>query len=470
MAAVRAELDMAILGAGPTGLGAAHRLVAHGHQDWRLFERAPEAGGLAASVTDEAGYTWDLGCHVQHSHYQLFDELMEELLGHEWQPHRRETWVQVGTQLVPYPFQHSLHLLPDDLRARCQRDLAAAPGPRGGPPRDFHAWILASFGAGIAEAFMLPYNRKVWACPPDRLGTSWVRERVAPASGPGPRGQGDHGWGPNAWFRYPARGGAGEPWRRLAARLPPARLQLGRAAVAIDLERRRLQLADGEQVGYRRLISTLPLDQLLHLTHDASLVRQAGRLRHASVHVLGLGLTGAPPARLAGKTWVYFPDPDLPFHRVTLLSRYAPANLPAGDSGWSLLAEVSEDPDRPGDGAALEGAVVDGLVAAGVLTGPDQVVHLWRRRLEHGYPTPFLGRDRLLEELTPRLEAAGVYSRGRFGAWRYEVSNQDHSFMQGVEVVDRLLLGSPEPTLETPELVNRPGRRPAPPLPRAVNE
>jgi hypothetical protein len=40
-----------------------------------------------------------------------------------------------------------------------------------------------------------------------------------------------------------------------------------------------------------------------------------------------------------------------------------------------------------------------------------------------------------------------VYSRGRFGAWKYEVGNMDHSFMQGVEVVDRLLNETEEYTL-----------------------
>jgi hypothetical protein len=49
-----------------------------------------------------------------------------------------------------------------------------------------------------------------------------------------------------------------------------------------------------------------------------------------------------------------------------------------------------------------------------------------------------------------------VYSRGRFGAWKYEVSNQDHSLMQGVECVNHLLRGEEELTVRKPETVNRP--------------
>lgn len=37
-----------------------------------------------------------------------------------------------------------------------------------------------------------------------------------------------------------------------------------------------------------------------------------------------------------------------------------------------------------------------------------------------------------------------IYSRGRFGAWKYEVGNMDHSFMQRVEMVERILLGNEE--------------------------
>jgi hypothetical protein len=42
------------------------------------------------------------------------------------------------------------------------------------------------------------------------------------------------------------------------------------------------------------------------------------------------------------------------------------------------------------------------------------------------------------------LEPRGIFSRGRFGSWKSEIGNQDHSLRQGVELVDRWLDGSEE--------------------------
>jgi hypothetical protein len=75
--------------------------------------------------------------------------------------------------------------------------------------------------------------------------------------------------------------------------------------------------------------------------------------------------------------------------------------------------------------------------------------------LTPGYPTPSLERNAILHDVLPALEQHRIFSRGRFGAWKYEVSNQDHSFMQGVEVVDRIRYNRAEPTLNLPELVNQ---------------
>jgi UDP-galactopyranose mutase len=62
-----------IIGAGPTGLGAAWRLKELGEHDFLVLDASPEAGGLSRSFRDERGFTWDIGGHVLFSHYPYFD-------------------------------------------------------------------------------------------------------------------------------------------------------------------------------------------------------------------------------------------------------------------------------------------------------------------------------------------------------------------------------------------------------------
>jgi hypothetical protein len=65
---------------------------------------------------------------------------------------------------------------------------------------------------------------------------------------------------------------------------------------------------------------------------------------------------------------------------------------------------------------------------------------------EYAYPVPTLERDQALAVIQPRLEALKIYSRGRFGGWKYEVGNMDHSVMQGVEWAQRMLEAGQETT------------------------
>ena len=48
----------------------------------------------------------------------------------------------------------------------------------------------------------------------------------------------------------------------------------------------------------------------------------------------------------------------------------------------------------------------------------NEVVSLYHRRLEHGYPTPSVGREAVLKEALPWLQEKGLWSRGRFGSYR----------------------------------------------------
>lgn len=461
-----------VLGAGPTGLGAAWRLLEHGYADFELYEQLGTPGGLAASMVDEKGFLWDIGGHVQFSHYPYFDHLMDLLLGERWIDHEREAWVWMRERFIPYPLQNNLHRLPPEDLYRCLEGIVDASRQASRRPANFQEWVDAIFGKGLAETFMNPYNFKVWGYPLADLEYAWIGERVAVTDLKRVLknvvfGHDDIAWGPNNAFRFPLHGGTGAIWTALAARLPAARVHFDRRLEHLDTRRRRLRFADGSETSYDILISTIPLDRLLACSDLHELEPLSRRLVHSSTHVVGLGLRGQTPEHLRTKCWMYFPEPDAPFYRATVFSNYSPNNVPAG-SHWSLMTEVSESPAKPVDHERVVEDCIQGVITTRLLDDSERIVSRWHHRVEHGYPTPFLGRGEFLDAALIRLMELGIYSRGRFGAWKYEVSNQDHSCMQGVECVDRILFGVEESTVWHPDIVNGPrpyaraGRRPSP--------
>ena len=96
-------------------------------------------------------------------------------------------------------------------------------------------------------------------------------------------------------------------------------------------------------------------------------------------------------------------------------------------------------------------AVLDGLVAEDILTAKDLelVDSTFLIHAGHAYPIPSVDRDEALAVIQGYLEQHEIYSRGRFGSWKYEIGNQDHSLMQGVELVDRWLDGTEEKVFKT---------------------
>lgn len=472
-----------IIGGGPTGLGAAWRLHEAGCTSWELFEKDGQVGGLASSHVDQHGFTWDLGGHVVFSHYDYFGRVLDSVLKDAWVEHVREARIWMCERFIPYPLQNNIRHLPTQELWECLEGLLDVRDSAGPPPATFADWIVRSFGPGLARVFMTPYNRKVWAAEPAELGTQWVGDRVATVDLKRIlrnviEGRDDLGWGPNATFLFPLHGGTGRIWQAMAERLPAERLHLTAEVAGIDAAEKTVHLADGRTIRYDWLITTMPMDLLLRKISDLrfqiSNPSLGHGLRYSGTHVIGVGLDGPVPEHLASTCWMYFPEPELPFYRVTVFSNYSPNNVPHPGRQWSLMAEVSE----PGSSRVARDAscvrpfvspqdaqrmtndetvqrTLDGLRAARLIPPGAVVTSLWHRRIEHGYPTPALDRDRLLDEIEPRLYSMNILSRGRFGAWKYEVGNMDHSFMQGVEAANHIVFGEPETTMRFPSEVNR---------------
>ncbi|KAK8081190.1 hypothetical protein PG997_009008 [Apiospora hydei] len=499
------NVDVLVIGAGPTGLGAAKRLQQTNLASWLIVDSNETPGGLASTDVTPEGFLYDVGGHVIFSHYKYFDDCINEALPQEsdWYTHQRVSYVRFQGGWVPYPFQNNIAVLDPEERARCLEDLVDAAlearvRAAADKPRNFDEWNIRNVGNRLNEIFMRPYNFKVWAVPTTKMNATWVGERVA---APNVKllvrnavlGKVAGGWGPNSTFRFPAHGGTGGIWTALAGTLEAGRTRFGgeRGTVArVDAEGRKVHLKDGTVVKYGSLISTMALDQLAEAMGDTKLQQMCKPLFYSSTNVVGVGIRGERPERIGDKCWtlfltkagrpqLYFVEDNCPFYRATIFSNYSPNNQPGpdvelatqqlangekpatdGKAGkkpgpyWSVMLEVSESAYKPVRHETLLADCLRGLVATELLAPGDEIVSSYVRRFEHGYPTPSVERDGALAEALPHLRDKGILSRGRFGGWKYEVGNQDHSFMQGVEAVDNVVSGGIELTLNSPDFVN----------------
>jgi protoporphyrinogen oxidase len=320
-------------------------------------------------------------------------------------------------------------------------------------------YLNETFGRELTRRVMAPLNHKMWTLQPHELSSVWVRAR----SGSALRNVAeldvrrllrhtlanadDPSWDETTLVRYPAHGGMGSVWRAAADEIGAEHVRFGARIVAVHTRARCVDFADGSAMRYSHLISTMPLDSLLGLCVDRPDVADlAQRLRRSGALLFGFGVEGSLPERYTGVHSFQCPEPDLPFWRVTIPSNVSPGTVPDARS-YAVLCEISCDPSQlaPID-ERLRHAVRSGLERIGLLRAGGRIVSTFEHTFSHGYPLPFLGRDAVLAQIHRQLEACDIFSRGRFGGWRYEVSNQDYAFAQGAEVVRRILRGEPERT------------------------
>lgn len=436
-----------IIGAGPTGLGAAYRLQELGYKSWHIYEKESFVGGLASSFRDAEGFTWDTGGHVIFSHYRYFDKLFEKFLKKKYLEHNRESWIWVFNRFVPYPFQNNIKYLPKDKLLKCIDGLIDVQKDRS-KPKNFKEWILSIFGKGIAGCFMFPYNLKVWQTPLEDMSKNWIAERVSVIDLKRILrnvilDEEDVDWGPNSKFKFPLYGGTGGFFGQFE-RYIKNNLSLEKEVIQIDIESKKLGLKNKEKVNYDLLINTMPIDQLINSLKNKreNLEKAAQELKYSSVLVVGVGLK----KRIGtSKCWVYFPENKFPFYRITFFSNYSPHNTPKGKYA-SLICEVPYSDWRKVNKKRVVEDVIKGLIGAKIIDKRDKelIVSRYLIQRDYAYPVPTLHRDKALKEIQLFLEKNNIYSRGRFGAWKYEIGNMDHSVMMGKEIVDRILKGAKE--------------------------
>ena len=215
--------------------------------------------------------------------------------------------------------------------------------------------------------------------------------------------------------------------------------------VSIDVEAKQVRFSDSLQESYDMLMSTMPIDMLVRsLAHCPDNVSSAAEeLEHNGVFMVGIGYK-TPLAD--EKSWMYFLQDHVPFYRATNFAKYSPNKVPGSDteSYSSYMTEVSYSRYKPESTEGLAERVEESLRTSGVVAGRPEIASMHVEGLGYAYPVPTIKRDAVLTTIQSWLMAHDIYSRGRFGAWKYEIGNMDHSVKMGIDIARFMVKGIPE--------------------------
>ncbi len=394
-----------ILGAGMTGLAYAN--FAKG--DYLVLERDAEPGGYCKTVVQD-GFVWDYSGHFFHFRHPDVEAWMRERMpDDEILTVVKSSGIWFEGVRIDFPFQKNIHQLPLNHFLACLHDLYFLEA------RDevtFEDMLIARFGRGIADRFLIPYNEKLYACPMNRLDKdamgrffphadvgSIIRNFVSPDNG-----------GYNASFTYP-RGGAIRYVHALLHDLPPERLAYSEPVIAID-PAAHVATTPKRRIHYDRLVSSLPFNRLLQVS---GIAHEPSVYSWNKVLVFNLGFDRKGQTR---DHWLYVPSRDVVFYRVGFYDNIF------GDDKMSLYVEIGlpQDAEVPSDPREIDARWLDrvliDLAAIGVTDGHQLASH-HSVVLDPAYVHINRAARSDFERQTGLLREHDIHSAGRYGGWTY---------------------------------------------------
>ena len=139
--------------------------------DIQVLEKCSHPGGLASTVTDSYGFSWDLGVHITGAtRFPAFLKTLQSAVP-KWHCVERCVKADMAHVLqspnpqdnyLDYPVQSSVPYFPDNIKQKCLSEMSerfATEQPK--EFENFDEFSLYFFGKTLQDLFIRPYNKKV---------------------------------------------------------------------------------------------------------------------------------------------------------------------------------------------------------------------------------------------------------------------------------------------------------------------
>jgi len=413
-----------VIGAGLSGLGVAENL-----DDCLIVEKEVNSLGHARSYKVDDFY-FDKGAHICHSKNADWLEKTEAIEKSNKIKSNVSNFYRGS--FVGYPIQNNLKDLPIDIRIDALTSYVQRPRSYTNIC-NYRDWLLYQYGEFITDKFYELYTRKYWRTPSIEMGCDWLSGRLIPGKDRTVVEGAFNSISSGAVFAeyyYPKFGGFQDYFSEFEV---GKNIQFGSGVKEINLEKKTIVLNCGTVHDFDRLVSTMPITELIDASNDRFLLDLKTKFFYLNLIQTVVKVRLSLEIYQKVNDWFYVYDEDIDFSRVACMNKLNDMTYSNSFVDVYFQVETFRRNDEIVDLDAIEVSVTLGLQKI-FPSGIPEVRDI--RDIGISYVVPTAGIKEVVVSIQEYLAKFGVHSIGLYGNWEYVWS--EFAFKNGVNYGSQL--------------------------------
>ncbi len=407
-----------ILGSGIAGISAGYHLKKKG-KDVIIYEKDGDWGGLCGNFTID-GFRFDRFVHLTFAPDDYTKNIFENSSPTFAHPSISTNFYK--GYWLKHPAQNNLAPLPSDEKVEIVKGFINRQQKAFEELESYEDWLRVQYGDYFAENFPMVYTKKYWGLESKELETKWVGNRMhSPSIDEVLKGSyevQDEIFYYTSHMKYPKKGGFRSILNKCREGL---NIRFNKEVIGIDTKSKIVTFKDGTSETYERLISSLPLPEIVKMIEGCpdEVKQAAGRLHNTCGYMVSLGFKRPDVAK---HLWFYIYDEDILASRVYSPNLKSSDNVPDGCS--SLQAEIFFDcnAELPTKEEVLHNTI-EKFVGMGLFAEAEIVVKdiRFEKYANITFDKNIYTNRKIVLDY---LNSIGIESIGRFGKWEYFWTHQ----------------------------------------------
>lgn len=410
-----------------------------------ILEKEGAPGGLCRSFMHD-GIPVDIGPHIFFSKDKETLKFMLEVLGENRHELRRSNRILHKGRMVQFPFENDLSKLPEEDRIKCVDGFLHNPY-KDYPAENMLQFFLKTFGEGITNQYLRPYNEKIWKFDPAFMDTQMVDRIPRPLDEDILRsaaGETVDGYTHQLYFHYPKTGGMAAFIKAFTDMLnDKVTIHTDCEVKAVSKAKSRWRIdTSGKTFDGDMLVSCIPVDTLtqLYAGIDGGVAASAQKLRHNNIMIAAATVKEDH----AGDNFAFMiADRDVIFHRLSKLDFLGEAYHKDGTATYMMEYTYRDgDPLVDKHDEEIRKLFSDDLEKIGFIQAESDILSFTLKRFPYAYVIYDLFHKRNMAKIRSYFKGQSVTLHGRFG--NFEYWNMDRVVAESRILADKMFSGKGE--------------------------